>query len=964
MRSLGTKSLLAFVAMTMFGCALNSEGGMSVGADASVRDSSGDTKVTEPGIDVARPDVACFPPNKTCGDTCADFDDPDYGCAPLPACSPCEKRPNGEMACSNYECVIGACESHYWNCNGDPGDGCEIDLWSVDHCGACGQPCSLPHADPTCEAGSCAVSACHPGWGDCDNGAVNGCETDLRTLADCGQCGTPCTVTNGQPTCVTGSCLVNDCDPGRADCNGDPADGCETDLHSPFNCGACNRPCLLPNAGGTCTTGTCQIALCNPGFGDCNNNPADGCETNIRDSVDNCGACNAPCSGDHTIGRACSLGQCVPTCKSGWQDCNGPSHGNDDGCERDVYSPDNCGGCDVVCDPPHSSGACPLGTCAIATCDPSWDDCDGQLLNGCEKNVSSDVTNCGACGYACPDRPHADRSCDSGSCAIACHVGWGDCDGQATNGCETDIDTSPLHCGSCGTSCQNVPHASSECSNGSCVFTCDAGWDDCNTSAADGCESDLGTPAHCGTCANACPQRPHATSSCTSGTCGFTCVSGWADCNGQAVDGCETNLSLPATCGTCTKACTTPAHATPTCSAGTCGFNCVSGWSDCNAVAADGCETDLSLPSHCGGCSTVCTVGAHGTPACDGTSCGITCDGGWANCNTQLADGCESDLTLPTHCGSCLKLCLAAAHSTATCSGGTCGFACVANWGDCNGQATDGCERDLTQPATCGSCTNACTAPAHAHATCTAGACGYACDAGWGDCNGLATDGCETDLNTPTTCGSCTGACPVPAHAQPTCASGQCGFTCSASWGDCNAQAADGCETDLTSAPTHCGTCATSCPEPSNTVATCTTSTCGWACLSGYQDCNTLPSDGCEADLNSAATCGSCTNSCTAPANAVAVCFTGSCGFSCSLGFGNCNGDPVDGCEINLATDPLHCGSCTIVCGAGGPGTEPSCVNGQCGSKCAVGMEDCNGNLTDGCECGTGCCSDAGACAC
>jgi hypothetical protein len=59
------------------------------------------------------------------------------------------------------------------------------------------------------------------------------------------------------------------CDPGTGDCNGDPSDGCETDTTSnPLHCGACGHDCLE----GTCVGSLCQPVkladpLGNPGTG-------------------------------------------------------------------------------------------------------------------------------------------------------------------------------------------------------------------------------------------------------------------------------------------------------------------------------------------------------------------------------------------------------------------------------------------------------------------------------------------------------------------------------------------------------------------------------------------------------------------------------------------------------------------------------------------------------------------------
>ncbi len=51
-----------------------------------------------------------------------------------------------------------------------------------------------------------------------------------------------------------------------------------------------------------------------------------------------------------------------------------------------------------------------------------------------------------------PDRsaaPHLE--CAQGSCT--CAAGYGDCDADLTNGCETDLQSSPTHCGACSHDC-------------------------------------------------------------------------------------------------------------------------------------------------------------------------------------------------------------------------------------------------------------------------------------------------------------------------------------------------------------------------------------------------------------------------------------------------------------------------------------------------------------------------------
>ena len=55
-----------------------------------------------------------------------------------------------------------------------------------------------------CYAGGCIVITCMDGYGDCDGDFSNGCETDITTDYNCGDCGITCDP--GQ-TCVDGICV-------------------------------------------------------------------------------------------------------------------------------------------------------------------------------------------------------------------------------------------------------------------------------------------------------------------------------------------------------------------------------------------------------------------------------------------------------------------------------------------------------------------------------------------------------------------------------------------------------------------------------------------------------------------------------------------------------------------------------------------------------------------------------------
>lgn len=72
--------------------------------------------------------------------------------------------------------------------------------------------------------------------------------------------------------------------------------------------------------------------------------------------------------------------------------------------------------------------------------------CGGQCCD-----FMNDVNNCGACGIVCGSA-NGFPSCISGTCQIACNAGWGNCDGVAASGCETNLSTD-VNCGHCGINC-------------------------------------------------------------------------------------------------------------------------------------------------------------------------------------------------------------------------------------------------------------------------------------------------------------------------------------------------------------------------------------------------------------------------------------------------------------------------------------------------------------------------------
>ncbi len=346
----------------------------------------------------------------------------------------------------------------------------------------------------------------------------------------------------------------------------------------------------------------------------------------------------------------------------------------------------------VVASHPAVTTLLPI-TGQITGCPTGMGDCDGDPSNGCEVDLQTTLSSCGACGTACGET-NAAAACVAGTCQLTCAAGFGNCDGNAANGCETDLSTTPADCGACGTTCGSI-NGIATCSSSTCGIVCSAGFADCDGSLADGCEVNLaGDVANCGTCGNICGAL-NAAPFCTGGSCGFTCNAGFLDCNGLPGDGCEVNVNAdPSNCGACGSVCA-PANATGACSAGTCSVAaCTGAFKDCNGLVADGCEVDTaSSPSNCGACGNVCSL-ANATAGCAAGACTVaTCSGSFRDCNGIAPDGCETDVaTSLANCGACGAVCSPANASSACVAGGCNLTACAAGWYDMNGLINDGCE--------------------------------------------------------------------------------------------------------------------------------------------------------------------------------------------------------------------------------------------------------------------------------
>jgi hypothetical protein len=95
------------------------------------------------------------------------------------------------------------------------------------------------------------------------------------------------------------------------------------------------------------------------------------------------------------------------------------------------------------------------------------------------------------------------------------------------------------------------------------------------------------------------------------------------------------------------------------------------------------------------------------------------------------------------------------------------------------------------------------------------------CEEGYRHCAHDCNLGCETSINSDVEhCGQCDHPCASPvANGRPACQSGRCVAECSAGFGDCDKMYANGCETDLQTNAEHCGQCASPCPSGATCIA-------------------------------------------------------------------------------------------------------------------------------------------------
>jgi len=243
---------------------------------------------------------------------------------------------------------------------------------------------------------------------------------------------------------------------------------CTSDPNGPV-CDTMRRVCVACLAGDTtcgagryCTTGnTCAMGCRDDDACAALAADAGAATTRCDLTTRQCVQCmnDTQCSGL----LVCRNGTCSPGCSTerpcaaGQSCCNGA-------CADLTLSTGNCGACGTVCTSPNGTPFCDNGRCSVTACPTGRADCDRDGANGCETDTATSLEHCGGCGVFCSSRPSATASCGAGVCRYTCREGSINCDNDDSNGCETNPNNNPMHCGRCGNACE----AGTMCRDGFC----------------------------------------------------------------------------------------------------------------------------------------------------------------------------------------------------------------------------------------------------------------------------------------------------------------------------------------------------------------------------------------------------------------------------------------------------------------------------------------------------------------
>ena len=270
---------------------------------------------------------------------------------------------------------VGNCQS---DTDCDDGDACTTDTCTG---GVCLTPVPVTCPD---DGNECTSESCDPQSG-CVSAPVPS--------------GTACNGGNGSCN-GAGSCVPNNCTGANMDCDGNPANGCETNTGNDVNnCGGCGNVCQ--QAHGVCQSDACQGGAC----------------TLVPNNGVLCDDGNACTVSDICTGGSC-LGQGV-TCPDDGNECTTESCDPQSGCgSEDVAAGTPCNGGAGACD---GAGACvanPVCGNGVIETGEQCDDGNSVSGDGCSATCQQENgwTEPSQCATTCGDGVVAgNEQCDDGN---------------------------------------------------------------------------------------------------------------------------------------------------------------------------------------------------------------------------------------------------------------------------------------------------------------------------------------------------------------------------------------------------------------------------------------------------------------------------------------------------------------------------------------------------------------------
>ncbi len=179
----------------------------------------------------------------------------------------------------------------------------------------------------------------------------------------------------------------------------------------------------------------CEITECKTEYHFYNGN----CEANMPE---HCNDHETKCTPDKpfcSYSESKGMYECAAACAEGLSPCNNE-------CVDVKTNSSHCSGCNINCHSQITNSDrvdCVDGVCVVQSCTSGFHVYD----NACEADT---IEHCGVERETCSEAEHSNSICSDGMCDIVCEDGFGDCDNNQENGCETQYETYGLKsCSDC-----------------------------------------------------------------------------------------------------------------------------------------------------------------------------------------------------------------------------------------------------------------------------------------------------------------------------------------------------------------------------------------------------------------------------------------------------------------------------------------------------------------------------------